>query len=108
MLDGAAVRSRASAYLPVIFTPSWRETRRAREQVMRFGELEDDHLNPTDFSREVNKMFPVEMALHAVSQRPFPISPTIRLFARLSRSSSVRLRIRACSKCLSTVDVDNF
>lgn len=32
---------------------------------MRFGELEDDHLNPTDFSREVNKIYPVEIALHA-------------------------------------------
>mmetsp|Transcript_74009 Transcript_74009/g.120159 ORF Transcript_74009/g.120159 Transcript_74009/m.120159 type:complete len:146 (+) Transcript_74009:45-482(+) len=34
-------------------------------KVMRFGELEDDHLNPTDFSNEVNKIYPVEVGLHA-------------------------------------------
>jgi|ERR1712216_1019935 len=33
-------------------------------KVMRFGELEDDHLNPTDFSREVNRIFPFEVAMH--------------------------------------------
>ena len=33
------------------------------DQVMRFGELEDDHLNPTDFSKECNKMYPIEVCL---------------------------------------------
>ena len=30
---------------------------------MRFGELEDDHLNPTDYSRECNKLYPIEVSL---------------------------------------------
>ena len=30
-------------------------------QVMRYSDLEEDHINPTDFSKEMNKIYPFEV-----------------------------------------------
>mmetsp|Transcript_33425 Transcript_33425/g.51978 ORF Transcript_33425/g.51978 Transcript_33425/m.51978 type:complete len:167 (-) Transcript_33425:807-1307(-) len=34
-------------------------------KVLKFGELEEDHLNPTDFAKNMNSLFPIELAIMA-------------------------------------------
>uniref|UniRef100_A0A7S0YXD0 Transmembrane protein 138 n=1 Tax=Hemiselmis tepida TaxID=464990 RepID=A0A7S0YXD0_9CRYP len=34
-------------------------------RILKFGELEDDHMNPTDFARDMNYVFPLELGLQA-------------------------------------------
>eukprot|EP00282_Hemiselmis_andersenii_P014756 CAMPEP_0114167282 /NCGR_PEP_ID=MMETSP0043_2-20121206/32322_1 /TAXON_ID=464988 /ORGANISM="Hemiselmis andersenii, Strain CCMP644" /LENGTH=171 /DNA_ID=CAMNT_0001264407 /DNA_START=206 /DNA_END=718 /DNA_ORIENTATION=+ len=35
-------------------------------KILKFGELEDDHMNPTDFARDMNYVYPLEMGLQAI------------------------------------------
>mmetsp|Transcript_2885 Transcript_2885/g.7106 ORF Transcript_2885/g.7106 Transcript_2885/m.7106 type:complete len:148 (+) Transcript_2885:185-628(+) len=35
-------------------------------KILKFGELEDDHMNPTDFAKDMNFIFPYELGLQAV------------------------------------------
>jgi hypothetical protein len=40
-------------------------------QVMRYSDLEEDHINPTDFSKEMNKIYPFEVFKLNKSAAPF-------------------------------------
>eukprot|EP00285_Hemiselmis_virescens_P013550 CAMPEP_0173391358 /NCGR_PEP_ID=MMETSP1356-20130122/18336_1 /TAXON_ID=77927 ORGANISM="Hemiselmis virescens, Strain PCC157" /NCGR_SAMPLE_ID=MMETSP1356 /ASSEMBLY_ACC=CAM_ASM_000847 /LENGTH=163 /DNA_ID=CAMNT_0014348969 /DNA_START=224 /DNA_END=711 /DNA_ORIENTATION=+ len=35
-------------------------------KILKFSELEDDHMNPTDFARDMNYVYPLEMGLQAI------------------------------------------
>mmetsp|Transcript_18150 Transcript_18150/g.45777 ORF Transcript_18150/g.45777 Transcript_18150/m.45777 type:complete len:166 (+) Transcript_18150:225-722(+) len=35
-------------------------------KILKFGELEDDHMNPTDFARDMNYVYPLELGLQAL------------------------------------------